>query len=82
MKQKLLTTKEVATLLGVTSPCTTKNWLESGTFPGSFQTPEGWRFPLSNVEKVLENMKNLSQRNLQGDLTPDDEDCETEPPLL
>lgn len=37
-KAAQLTSKQAATLLGVSSANTVKNWLEGGWFPGAFQT--------------------------------------------
>ena len=78
-----LTSKQAATLLGVSSANTVKNWLEGGWFPGAFQTAGGhWRFPLEDVEAVRSRLEGLRDRNSRRDLTPVDCDDEsTELPL-
>jgi len=79
----MLTSTEAASLLGVASANTVKNWLEGGHFPGAFQTPGGhWRFPREEVEVVRMRMEDLRNRNRQGDLMPvgGDEDS-VHPPL-
>lgn len=79
----LLTSKQAATLLGVSSANTVKNWLEGGWFPGALQTAGGhWRFPLADVEAVRSSLESLRDRNNRRDLTPVDGDDESaEPPL-
>lgn len=68
-----LTSKQAATLLGVSSANTVKNWLEGGWFPGAFQTAGGhWRFPLEDVEAVSSRLESLRDRNNRRDLTPMD----------
>jgi excisionase family DNA binding protein len=68
-----LTSKQAATLLGVSSANTVKNWLEGGWFPGAFQTAGGhWRFPLEDVEAVRSGWESLRDRNSRRDLTPVD----------
>lgn len=68
-----LTSKQAATLLGVSSANTVKNWLEGGWFPGAFQTAGGhWRFPLKDVEAVRSRLESLRDRNNRRDLTPVD----------
>jgi len=78
-----LTSKQAATLLGVSSANTVKNWLEGGWFPGAFQTAGGhWRFPLDDVEAVRSRLQGLRDRNSSRDLTPVDcGDESAEPPL-
>lgn len=78
-----LTSKQAATLLGVSSANTVKNWLEGGWFPGAFQTAGGhWRFPLEDVEAVRSRLDGLRDRNSRRDLTPaDGDDASAEPPL-
>ena len=59
-----LTSKQTATLLGVASANTVKNWLEGGWFAGAFQAPGGhWRFPLAGVEAVRLRLAGLRDRN-------------------
>jgi excisionase family DNA binding protein len=66
-----LTSKQAATLLGVSSANTVKNWLESGWFPGAFQTPGGhWRFPREDVDAVRLRLEGLRERNRRRDLMP------------
>lgn len=73
-----LTSKQAATLLGVSSVNTVKNWLEGGWFPGAFQTAGGhWRFPLEDVEAVRSRLESLRDRNIRRDLTPVDCDDES-----
>ena len=73
-----LTSKQAATLLGVSSANTVKNWLEGGWFPGAFQTAGGhWRFPLEDVEAVRSRLESLRDRNNRRDLTPVDYDDES-----
>jgi len=68
-----LTSKQAATLLGVSSANTVKNWLEGGWFPGAFQTAGGhWRFPLDDVEAVRSRLEGLRDRNSSRELTPVD----------
>jgi excisionase family DNA binding protein len=79
----VLTSQQAASLLGVASANTVKNWLEGGHFPGAFQTPGGhWRFPRADVEAVKMRMEGLRSRNRHGDLKPvgGDEDS-LHPPL-
>jgi len=82
--QKILTTGQAASLLGVASTNTVKNWLEAGHFPGAYRTPGGhWRFVLAEVEAVKARMEQLNQRNQRGDLEPlDMGDDDSAPPLL
>jgi excisionase family DNA binding protein len=79
----VLTSKKAASLLGVASANTVKNWLEGGHFPGAFQTPGGhWRFPREDVEAVKLRMEELRERNRSRDLMPSDGDEESiDPPL-
>lgn len=73
-----LTSKQAATLLGVSSVNTVKNWLEGGCFPGAFQTPGGhWRFPPEDVEAVRSRLEGLRDRNSRRDLEPVDCDDES-----
>jgi excisionase family DNA binding protein len=73
-----LTSKQAATLLGVSSANTVKNWLEGGWFPGAFRTPGGhWRFPLEDVEAVRMRLEGLRDRNSRRDLIPTECDDET-----
>ena len=73
-----LTSKQAATLLGVSSANTVKNWLEGGWFLGAFQTAGGhWRFPLEDVEAVRSRLESLRDRNNRRDLTPVDCDDES-----
>ena len=68
-----LTSKQAATMLGVSSANTVKNWLEGGWFPGAYQTAGGhWRFPLDDVEAVRSRLESLRDRNNRRDLTPVD----------
>ena len=68
-----LTSKQAATMLGVSSANTVKNWLEGGWFPGAYQTAGGhWRFPLEDVEAVRSRLDGLRDRNSRRDLTPVD----------
>ncbi|MFN9610717.1 MAG: helix-turn-helix domain-containing protein [bacterium] len=68
-----LTSKQAATLLGVSSANPVKNWLEGGWFPGAFQTAGGhWRFPLEDVEAVRSRLEGLRDRNSRRELTPVD----------
>jgi excisionase family DNA binding protein len=74
-----LTSKQAATLLGVSSANTVKNWLEGGWFPGAFQTAgEHWRFPLDDVEAVRLRLEDLRDRNRRRDLMPVNRDDETD----
>ena len=71
----VLTSKQTASLLGVASANTVKNWLEGGHFPGAFKTLGGhWRFPREEVEATKLRMEELRDRNRRGDLTPVDGD--------
>jgi hypothetical protein len=68
-----LTSKQTATMLGVSSANTVKNWLEGGWFPGAYQTAGGhWRFPLEDVEAVRTRLEDQRDRNSRRDLTPVD----------
>lgn len=80
----MLTSTEVAKMLGVSSPNTVKNWLEGGAFPGATKTLGGhWRFPLKDVEAVKARMEWVREKNARGDLAiPADLDDGPEPPLL
>ena len=79
----LLSSKQAASLLGVASVNTVKNWLEGGHFPGAFQTPGGhWRFLRVEVEAVKQRMEDLRERNRSRDLMPTGADQERiDPPL-
>jgi excisionase family DNA binding protein len=79
----LLSSTQAASLLGVASANTVKNWLEGGHFPGAFQTPGGhWRFPREEVEAVKLHMEDLRERNRSRDLMPSGGDEESiDPPL-
>jgi len=73
-----LTSKQAAILLGVSSANTVKNWLESGWFPGAFQTPGGhWRFPPEEVESARLRLEGLRERNRRRDLMPAECDDES-----
>jgi excisionase family DNA binding protein len=80
---EVLTSKQAASVLGVASANTVKNWLEGGHFPGAFQTPGGhWRFPREEVEAVKSRMEDLHDRNRASVLMPADADEDSaEPPL-
>ncbi len=82
-KADTLTSKQAATLLGVASANTVKNWLEGGWFPGAFQTPGGhWRFPLEDVEAVRLCLEDLRDRNSLRDLMPTEcDDATADAPL-
>lgn len=68
-----LTSKDAATLLGVASPTTVKNWLEGGHFPSANRTPGGhWRFLLSEVLQVKEAMERTRRANASGNLAVPD----------
>jgi hypothetical protein len=65
--RKPLTAPEAAHELGLSSPQTVKNWLESGMFPGAYQTSGGhWRFPLEEVLRVRREMQETRDRNTAG----------------
>ena len=69
----LLSSTQAASLPGVASANTVKNWLEGGHSPGAFQTPGGhWRFPREEVETVKLRMEELRERNRSRDLIPVD----------
>jgi excisionase family DNA binding protein len=78
-----LTSKQAASLLGVASANTVKNWLEGGHFPGAFKTPGGhWRFPREEVEAVKLRLEELRERNRRRDLMPaEGEEESVHPPL-
>jgi excisionase family DNA binding protein len=81
-EDEALTSKQAASLLGVSSANTVKNWLEGGWFPGAYRTPGGhWRFLRSEVLAARERMEELRDRNARRDLAPPDVD-EDELPLL
>ena len=81
--EEFLKSGEAASLLGVSSINTVKNWLEGGFFPGARKTAGGhWRFRRSEVEAVAVRMSLLSDRNETGELSPPDSDESSEPPLL
>lgn len=78
-----LTSGQAATLLGVSSPNTVKNWLEAGHFPGAFKTAGGhWRFLRGDVEAVKAQMEVLREKNRTGDIAPPDLEDDYPPPLL
>jgi excisionase family DNA binding protein len=73
-----LTSKQAATMIGVSSANTVKNWLEGGGVPGAYQTAGGhWRFPLEDVEAVRSRLEGLRDCNSRRDLTPVDCDDES-----
>lgn len=80
----VLTSREAATLLGVASPNTVKNWLEAGHLPGAFRTPGGhWRFRREDVVALRARMDALRTKNSRGVIAlPDDGDNVGPPPLL
>jgi excisionase family DNA binding protein len=79
-----LSSGQAAALLGVSSPNTVKNWLESGHFPGAFKTTGGhWRFLRAEIEAVRARMDVLRDRNRRGELMPPEHDDDDPPrPLL
>ena len=78
-----LTTTKVAEMLGVSSPNTVKNWLEGGHFPGAFKTLGGhWRFPVDEVLAMQERLRELTEKNRAGDMTPPEHSDDDEWPLL
>jgi len=80
---EVITSKQAANLLGVSSANTIKNWLEGGWFPGAFRTPGGhWRFQRSEVLAARERMEELRDKNPRRDLAPSDAEDEDELPLL
>jgi hypothetical protein len=81
--ERLVASTQAASLLGVASANTVKNWLEGGYFPGAFQTPGGhWRFPREEVEAVKIRMEELRDRNRTGNLMPaEEDDVSVHPPL-
>ena len=82
-EDEVITSKQAASLLGVSSANTVKNWLEGGWFPGAFRTPGGhWRFQRSEVLAARERMEDLRGKNARRDLTPPDTEDEDELPLL
>jgi hypothetical protein len=57
--------------MGVRSPNTIKNWLDSGAFPGASRTAGGhWRFPVDEVLKVRAQVERVRARNAAGDVRP------------
>jgi excisionase family DNA binding protein len=81
--QEVLTSRQAADLLGVSSANTVKNWLKGGFFDGAYQTPGGhWRFPKAEVLEVKRRMEALHAKNQRGDFALLDEDGEGEMPLL
>ena len=80
---EVLTSRQAADLLGVSSANTVKNWLQGGFFPGAYQTPGGhWRFPRAEVLEAKRRMEELRAQNQRGDFTLPDTDDEGDPPLL
>ena len=81
---QVLTSKHAATLLGVSSANTVKNWLKGGWFPGAYRTPGGhWRFLRSEVLAARDRMDALRDSNRRGDLAQPDLEAESEDlPLL
>ena len=80
---EVLTSRQAADLLGVSSTNTVKNWLEGGYFPGAYRTPGGhWRFPRAEVLETKRRMEALHAKNQRGDFALPDEDDEGEMPLL
>ncbi len=73
-----MTTKEVAELLGVSSPATVKNWLEGGSFPGAVFVNGEWMFSRVDAEAVKAH---LDQYRGHGGFE-DEEEPTAEPPLL
>jgi hypothetical protein len=72
-EDEVVTSKDAANLLGVSSANTVKSWLEGGWFPGAFRTPGGhWRFLRSEVVTARERMEELRDRNARRDLAPAD----------
>ena len=82
MKEKYLTTDQVAKILEIDSPETIHNWLEGGQFPGSFLNDEGyWQFPLYDVELVKSRMNIIKNLNIIGDIYPSDTNDDFQSPL-
>ncbi len=80
---EVLTSRQAADLLGVSSINTVKNWIEGGFFPGAYQTAGGhWRFPKAEVLEANRRMEALRARNQRGDFALPDEGGEGEMPLL
>ena len=73
----LLTSKEAADLLGITTEQTIKDWLEGEHFPGVLISSDGRKwFPRKEVEKVKLGIELLMKKNYQRDLTVPDLDKE------
>ena len=82
-EKETLTSGEAANILGVSSPTTVKNWLESGMFPGAYRTKGGhWRFPKKEVEEARSRMEALREKNEAGELEPHEKENPQDPPLL
>lgn len=71
--ERLLSVGEVAEILGVSSPTTVRNWLESGSFPGTQLTAGGHRrFRLADVLDVRARMELTAYENATGTNTDAD----------
>ena len=77
-----LTTEETAKLLGITSQETIRNWIETTRFPGSDQTPTGWRFDFNRVLAVKEALEEIRATNARGNLSVPECDSDEDVPLF
>ncbi|MFT4976021.1 MAG: hypothetical protein ACI8S6_001916 [Myxococcota bacterium] len=70
---ELLTSRQAAEILEVSSVNTIKNWLKGGHFPGASQTSGGhWRFLLSEVLSMKEALAELARQNARKGATAAD----------
>ena len=66
-----LTTGEAATILGVNSINTVKNWFESGAIPGAYRSPGGhWKIPAESVASLAEYRRTQTRRARSVSLAP------------
>jgi len=65
----MLSTEQAASLLGVSSSATIRNWLEGGYFPGAKFTPNvGWQFDPAGIRHCIRVCSEITNLNTLEEL--------------